>query len=56
MPLEAGTRLGTFEVLAPLGAGGMGEVPHADAGGQLDGEAVTEVIVRSVGLGQAGEI
>ena len=26
MPLEAGTRLGVFEILAPLGKGGMGEV------------------------------
>src|SRR5262245_24305451 len=25
MPLTAGSRLGTYEILAPLGAGGMGE-------------------------------
>ena len=26
MPLAAGARLGAYEILAPLGAGGMGEV------------------------------
>src|SRR5918993_5552547 len=26
MPLEAGTRLGPYEVVSPIGAGGMGEV------------------------------
>jgi serine/threonine protein kinase len=26
MPLPNGTRLGSYEVLAPIGAGGMGEV------------------------------
>ena len=30
MPLSAGTRLGPYEVVAPLGAGGMGEVHLAN--------------------------
>ena len=29
MPIAAGTRLGFFEIRAPIGAGGMGEVYRA---------------------------
>jgi hypothetical protein len=32
MTLPAGTRLGPYEILAPLGAGGMGTAPASTIG------------------------
>ncbi len=43
MALEAGTKLGPYEILSPLGAGGMGEVYRAkDA--RLDREVAIKVL------------
>ena len=43
MALEAGTKLGPYEILSPLGAGGMGEVYRAkDA--RLDRDVTIKVI------------
>ncbi len=41
MPISPGARLGSYEVLSPLGAGGMGEVYRA-----RDGKLGREVAIR----------
>src|SRR3989475_783780 len=41
MPLSRGTQLGPYEILAPLGAGGMGEVYRA-----LDSRVGREVAIK----------
>ncbi len=43
MPLSAGTHLGPYEILAPIGAGGMGEVYKA-RDTKLDREVTIKVL------------
>jgi serine/threonine protein kinase/tetratricopeptide (TPR) repeat protein len=48
LALPRGTRLGAFEIVAPLGAGGMGEVYRA-RDHKLDREVAVKVLPQSVG-------
>src|SRR6058998_3493739 len=47
MPLSAGTRLGPYEILSPLGAGGMGEVYRA-RDSRLERDVAVKVLPRSL--------
>src|ERR1041385_3404833 len=47
MPLSAGTRLGSYEIVSPLGAGGMGEVYRA-RDSKLSREAALKVLPSEV--------
>jgi eukaryotic-like serine/threonine-protein kinase len=47
MPLAAGTKLGPYEILAPLGAGGMGEV-YRGRDTKLDREVAVKVLPASL--------
>ena len=50
MPLQAGTRLGPYEIAAPLGAGGMGEVYRA-----VDTRLGRTVAIKVLGDSLAGD-
>src|SRR2546422_5174861 len=50
MPLSAGTRLGPYEILAPIGAGGMGEVYRA-----RDTQLGRDVAIKIVGEALAAD-
>src|SRR5881409_1924332 len=43
MPLDSGSRLGPYEVIAPIGAGGMGEVYRA-RDTRLDREVAIKIL------------
>ena len=51
MPLSVGDRLGPYEILAPIGAGGMGEVYRA-RDTKLDREVAIKVLPPSLAGGR----
>ena len=52
MPLSTGMRLGQYEILAPIGAGGMGEVYRA-ADSKLGREVAIKVLPEAFEIGRA---
>src|SRR5450755_324870 len=50
MPLAAGTKLGPYEILAPIGAGGMGEVYKA-RDTKLDRDVAIKVLPAALAQG-----
>jgi serine/threonine protein kinase len=48
MPLSPGTRVGSYEIVAPLGSGGMGEVYRA-RDKQLDRDVAVKILQSTIG-------